>query len=127
LKSRLEAQSIIEVAPEQPLPEIASTGSSFRDRLRKWEIEHAAEYVMAPVPKESNIRQGEVLNNVTRPQPGDFRLEGDEDEYEDGNVHAPIFDRGEMVDVGSKRTFLLPGDLVELLYVVSWLHGLRKA
>ncbi|KAE9381327.1 RNB-domain-containing protein [Stipitochalara longipes BDJ] len=27
----------------------------------------------------------------------------------------PIFDRGELVDLGSKRTFLLPGDLVELL------------
>jgi hypothetical protein len=82
---------------------------------------------MAPQPKESNIRKGDVLNNGLRPQLGDFRLEGDEDEYDDGSMHAPIFDRGEMVDVGSKRTFLLPGDLVELLYVVSRPRGLRQA
>jgi hypothetical protein len=81
---------------------------------------------MATPPKESTIRKSGVLNNVTRPQAGDFQLEGDEDEYEDGNMLTPIFDRGEMVDVGSKRTFLLPGDLVELLYVVSRLRGLWK-
>lgn len=81
---------------------------------------------MAAPPKESTIRKSGVLNNVTRPQAGDFQLEGDEDEYEDGNMLRPIFDRGEMVDVGSKRTFLLPGDLVELLYVVSRLRGLWK-
>jgi hypothetical protein len=70
---------------------------------------------MAPMPKESNLRSGDVLNNTTRPQPGVFQIEGEEDEYEDINMSTPIFDRGEMVDVGSKRTFLLPGDLVELL------------
>jgi hypothetical protein len=77
---------------------------------------------MAPVPKETNVRRGDVLNNTTRPQPGVFQIEGEEeDDYEDFNMAAPIFDRGELVDVGSKRTFLLPGDLVELLYVIYWL------
>lgn len=73
---------------------------------------------MAPAPKESNMRKGDVLNNTTRPQPGSFQIEGDEDEFEDYNTGTQIFDRGELVDVGSARIFFLPGDLVELLYVI---------
>lgn len=58
-----------------------------------------------------------MSNNNTRPQPGDFRVEEDDDPDE---LDMPdlIFDRGDLVDVGSRRTFLLAGDLVELLYVL---------
>ena len=110
-------QSNIDTAPEPPpLPPI---NSSLRDRLREWEKEHAASYVMAPVPRETNLGKGAVLNNTTRPQPGSFQIEGEEDDYDDSNMAAPLFDRGELVDVGNRRTFLLPGDMVELLYVIS--------
>jgi hypothetical protein len=104
---------VIHEPPQQP-----SIESGFRQRLRQWEKEHAEAYVMTPAPKESNLRRGDVLNNTTRPQPGLFQIEGEEDDFEDFNMAKPIFDRGELVDVGSKRTFLLPGDLVELLYVI---------
>jgi hypothetical protein len=80
---------------------------------------------MTPLPKESNVRRGAVLNNTTRPQPGSFQIEGEEDEDDDFNLAAPIFDRDELVDVGNRRTFLLPGDLVELLYVIYW-RGLQR-
>lgn len=38
---------------------------------------------------------------------------------EDGELDAdiPIFDDNELLDVGDRRGFLLPGDLVELTYV----------
>jgi len=67
---------------------------------------------MAPEPKD-RPKKGDVSNNNTRPQPGDFRVEEDDDADE----LDLIFDRGDLVDVGSRRTFLLAGDLVELLYV----------
>lgn len=116
IRAGVEAQSTLEPNPEPPPPEIPSTGSSIRDRLRKWELEHAADYVMAQAPKEGTIRKGDVVNSTTRPQLGFFEVEADEeDDFEDAKMATAIFDRGEMVDVGSKRTFLLPGDLVELL------------
>jgi hypothetical protein len=113
-----EVQSNIDPAPEPPpLPPINST---LRDRLREWEKEHAASYVMAPMVRETNLSKGAVLNNTTRPQPGSFEIEEEEDEYDNSYMAAPLFDRGELVDVGNQRTFLLPGDMVELLYVEYW-------
>jgi hypothetical protein len=114
-RAGVEAQSSLDLASEPPPSEIPSTSPSLRDRLRQWELEHAANYVMSPEPKLDRLKKGDVVNDTTRPQVGRFEVEGDENDFEDPSVPAPIFDRGEMVDVGSKRTFLLPGDLVELL------------
>lgn len=70
---------------------------------------------MAPEPKD-RPKKGDVSNNNTRPQPGDFRVEEDDD-ADELDMPDLIFDRGDLVDVGSRRAFLLAGDLVELLYV----------
>ena len=55
----------------------------------------------------------DVLNNLTRTNDGDFRIEPDEEEAEND---APSMVYDELVDVGDRRLFLLPGDLVELRY-----------
>jgi hypothetical protein len=90
---------------------------SFRERLRKWEAENAASYVLPRANAADSIRPGDVVNNLTRPQGGEFQVAPDEVQTEDGSGRAPVFDRDELVDVGNNRTFLLPGDLVELMYV----------
>lgn len=50
---------------------------------------------------------------TTRPQDGVFEVEKDNEEEMD--FETPIFVHGELVDVGNRRMFLLPGDLVVLL------------
>jgi hypothetical protein len=102
--------------PELPPIEVPSTAPSIRERLRQWEIEHADAFQAIPPPSYI-VNSGDVLNSATRPQPGEFQVETEEDEVEEGDAYTSAFYSRGMVDVGSKRTFLLPGDLVELLYV----------
>ncbi len=71
---------------------------------------------------ERNI--ADVRNTTTRPQPGLFQVEKDDPEDVDMTISG--FDREDLVDVGSRRTFLRPGDLVELLYDICWLSASEK-
>ena len=60
-----------------------------------------------------NAELGVVLNNLTRTNDGDFRIELDKEHIEND---GPSLFYDELVDVGDRRAFLLPGDLVELRY-----------
>ncbi|KAG0651140.1 cyt-4 [Hyphodiscus hymeniophilus] len=62
------------------------------------------------------VQLGVVLNNLTHTDNGDHRIELDEDETEND---APLILYDDLVDVGDRRGFLLPGDLVELRAVVG--------
>ncbi len=111
----------MEAIPEPAPIEVASAGLSFRERLRQWEIDHAESFPVIPQVKE--IASSDVLNNTTRPQVGEFQVEREQDDLEDDDMTTAGFRLGDLVDVGSKRSFLLPGDLVELLYVTCWLYA----
>lgn len=50
---------------------------------------------------------------ITRLADGPFRADHDEDRMDDGFNEA-IFDPSELLDVGDRRDYLSPGDLVEL-------------
>ena len=52
---------------------------------------------------------------MTRPKEGDVRIESG-DVIDDDNGIA-LLGHEDLLDVGSKRGFLLPGDMVELMYV----------
>jgi hypothetical protein len=106
----------VDVALDPPPIQVPSSGPSFRERLRQWENDHASTFKISPEPRDKP-RKGDVSNTTIRPQAGDFRVEGEEEDGNDLDMTELIFDRGGMVDVGNSRTFLLAGDLVELLYV----------
>lgn len=55
---------------------------------------------------------GGVMNSSTGQSGMD--LETSDDERIDLEDNASVFEQDDLVDVGAKRTFLLPGDLVEL-------------
>lgn len=83
-----------------------------KERLRQWEVENAATYTLPPDLAEIGD-QGGILNDLTRTNDGDYRVALDK--FEQGTEDDTLTIRlDEMVDVGDKRGFLLPGDLVEL-------------
>lgn len=57
-----------------------------------------------------------VTNSAVRPQSSDFYLEVEPEEYVDRNDERISFEH-DLVDVGLRRSFLVPGDMVELTYV----------
>jgi hypothetical protein len=106
----VEVQSASDFPPEPPIQ------SALRDRLRKWESEnvpamtpHIMETIDKPMPKA-------VQNSTVRPQSSDFYLELEADEYVDRDDEDINFEH-DLVDVGLRRHFLVPGDMVELTYV----------
>jgi hypothetical protein len=106
------AQSTIPDASEPvPFPTIPIE-SDIRKRLRQWEIENRGTYVPLETINETKGIFGGVLNSSTG-QAG-MDLESNNDERADEEDNASVFEQDELVDVGTKRTFLLPGDLVEL-------------
>lgn len=94
--------------------EIPSNKPGIRHRLRQWEAENAATYVPTMLTVDAP-QPGAIHNSLTRSQSGDFRA--DDEGGESDVLPEQIFDQDGLVDVGSKRSFLLPGDLVELSYV----------
>lgn len=85
-----------------------------RDRLRTWEAEHGNDTIkstMEDKPAREGIRNSgmgstvceEIIDTFPAASPGN----------DDNN--APFFERGELVDLGINRPFLLQGDMVELM------------
>lgn len=91
--------------------------SDIRERLRQWELENVVslnpmlDLYSKPVP-------GQVLNTGIHSQTNDFyvvNLEKEEDDMEDGGGFTTF--EHDLVDVGLRRNFLMPGDMVEIVYV----------
>lgn len=93
------------ISPTEVLP----SNLDIRQRLRKWEAQNAAQFVLPPELEEL-VSPGEVQNNLTRPMEGQLKIDSNE-EYELGDAKV---DQDGLVDVGIQRKFLRPGDLVEL-------------
>lgn len=81
-----------------------------RERLRAWEAENASQYV--PVTINDNALPGTMENSSSRIQDTKFEIDDEEDVVDD-DIHNVGFD--DLVDVGSRRGFLIPGDLVEVI------------
>jgi hypothetical protein len=89
---------------------------NIRERLRQWQVENPANHFQPP--EFFNALQAEdVVNTMTRPNTNDFRVETDDEDARDDSLRQPMFDEHGLIDVGSNRKFLLPGDLVDLMLV----------
>ncbi|KAI9650507.1 3'-5' RNA exonuclease complex component [Ciborinia camelliae] len=80
-----------------------------REGLRAWETENASPFV--PVTINDDAEPGTLENSTTRIQDTKFEID-EEDAVDDGIANFGIDD---LVDVGSRRGFLIPGDLVEVI------------
>ncbi|KAG4031420.1 hypothetical protein MFRU_009g01940 [Monilinia fructicola] len=80
-----------------------------RDRLRAWEAEHASRFV--PITTNDGAEPGSVENTSTRIEDSQFEI--DNEDVDDDGIENLGFD--DLVDVGSRRGFLIPGDLVEVI------------
>ncbi|TVY36079.1 Mitochondrial protein cyt-4 [Lachnellula occidentalis] len=102
----------------EPVPDPSPTlpiDTNIRERLRKWEIANAES--LTPFGywgKEVGVGVGDVTNGTRN---HDALADIDRDtESIDEEKYAQVFERDELVDIGVNRTFLLPGDLVELRF-----------
>jgi hypothetical protein len=96
-----------------PPSALSPSKPNIRERLRLWEEENKISSVPFQDPFTPKFRPGEVVNSSFRGN-AEFILEPDAVDTGDTDRLGPVFDKNELVDVGSSRTFLLPGDLVEL-------------
>jgi hypothetical protein len=94
--------------PFQTLP----IETNIRKQLREWEIENSGSYIPAPTLRKEDGGLGGVTNS-SRNQNEMVDIDRDMEKIDEDN-YTQVFERDELVDVGVKRTFLLPGDLVEL-------------
>ena len=90
--------------------------SKIRENLKQWQIENDAENAISPLalPFKSIGRRAEIANEVRFDSMGQNLSQDDEIGQDDMSNFSP-FQKDDLVDVGGHRTFLLPGDLVELL------------
>jgi hypothetical protein len=64
---------------------------------------------------------GEIRNALSKRGNEEFAVDTNSDDT-DGDLHKMVFGRDDLIDVGSDRVFLRPGDLVELLFVPVQRH-----
>ena len=103
---------------EQTPPDEPPAESTIRQRLRTWEIEHAARTLEAfreialPAVKKSRRMPETVRNSTASPPTSDFVEEREVDLSE---LAEEVLDPQELVDLGPKRLFFRRGDLVEMM------------
>jgi hypothetical protein len=99
-----EDQSPHEAVAQEKLP--------IRERLQLWEAENSDKHVF--IGNFDAARPGIVGNNATRIDGDEFEV----DEDAEAEVDHSYFTQDDLLDIGSKRGYFVPGDLVELLYVL---------
>jgi hypothetical protein len=94
-------------APPSNLPIANEPG--IRERLLLWQAAHPeTERIVA---EDDFGTPGHIRNALTRPEGGDT-FDDAEDIFEGPSL--PLFEKDDLVDFGTERSFLLRGDLVEL-------------
>lgn len=88
-----------------------------RERLRRWEAENVTDVPSAPIDQDHG-KPGHITNLYTRPMEGDLIREV-EDGQQLEDSPQPLFERDDLVEFGSERSFLLRGDLVEIRFVMG--------
>ncbi|KAE8444591.1 hypothetical protein EG329_014422 [Mollisiaceae sp. DMI_Dod_QoI] len=84
-----------------------------RERLRQWELENVSS-INPIIDLFDQPNTTGTINGATRVQSGEFLLERDYENNMEDKDNTPHFEN-DLVDVGQKRNFLLPGDMVELV------------
>lgn len=87
--------------------------------MRIWEIEH-------PVQITANSAHENLPSGISLAAPDEEEtFDGGAAENETDGPFQPLFEEGELVDLGDHRPFLRRGDMVELRYGISSLcHAL---
>jgi len=95
-----------------PLEEL-QTKLDIRQRLKQWESENASSIVL---PRETleKMEPESIYNTLTQALDGKFELDTTMDSKGDDDLGIPGFGQDDLQDVGTRRNFLRPGDLVEL-------------
>ncbi|KUJ22761.1 RNB-domain-containing protein [Mollisia scopiformis] len=111
-RATVEAQSANALPQEPPLYQ-----ANIRERLKQWELENA-ESVNTELPDiVARMSGNNIVNQAIRPQSSEFFIDMDPEESvdEEHNRYSIRANEMDMVDVGLRRNFLLPGDMVEVL------------
>ena len=111
----MQVDQVQPVTDNGPPSAVSPSKPNIRERLWLWEEENKILSIPFQDPFTPKFRPGEVVNSSFRGN-AEFILEPDATDTGDIDRLGPVFDKDELVDVGSSRTFLLPGDLVELTY-----------
>ncbi|KAI9736932.1 MAG: hypothetical protein M1818_005983 [Claussenomyces sp. TS43310] len=82
-----------------------------RERLRRWEIENV-DRSLPTIEQVDVSKKGGVSNSYSRITTSETIVEVAEEFDTEG--FAPLFEKGELVDFGDQRSFLVRGDMVEL-------------
>jgi len=88
---------------------------NIRERLRRWEIENAADYIPQPIGDVDHKPLGAVRNALTSTPMGEPGFEIPEEKAE-GDELIDHQKGDEYIDLGARRVFFRRGDLVELRY-----------
>jgi hypothetical protein len=83
------------------------------ERLRQWEATNASTFVPPQEPND-HPTPGNVVNSWIRPRSKDFMVDPNVDGTND-DIYAKVLGQDDLLDVGDSRSFLRPGDLVELV------------
>jgi len=101
------------VPAQHAVPQGKTTASDIRDYMKRWQIHHAADNTLIPSPLTvTKHRTTTTTNRSFKLNDQDFDAQ-EEDAVEDIHGFRPFL-KDDLVDVGGQRTFLLPGDMVEL-------------
>lgn len=98
--------------------EIPTITSNIRQRLRQWETENAHKFT-AVLDAVDLPQPGALWNTPQRQPSGQFQVDSEDADTSSDVSRVSLFDQNDLVDVGSTRAFLVPGDLVELRYVTK--------
>jgi hypothetical protein len=96
----------------------ASIGTSalpgIREYLKQWQIHTGANIIAAPSTLRTTNHRTDVANSRdTGPSYNELAIDGGQSEEDFDNFRP--FLKDDLVEVGGQRTFLLPGDMVELV------------
>ena len=93
---------------------VSTKPTDIRQRLREWEAEQEANnQILSTLPSEWEPGQ---VGNVVESDTTNFKVDPIDNKSDIDNT---VFNGEDLVDVGTGRVFLLPGDLVEIACVVS--------
>jgi hypothetical protein len=100
----------VDLPPSQP-QEQSAKDINIRERLRRWEVEHPVQTI-SDSASYRNLASGISIGAWDDGE----TFDGGVAENESETSFQALFEKGEVVDLGDQRPFLLRGDMVELRY-----------
>lgn len=88
---------------------------AYREKLREWEVSNAALYTRPDTTIGEQTQPGDILNLVGKSSNGSsFEVAPADGEWKDQNESFSEYEKDGAGDIGSDRTYLLPGDMVSI-------------